>query len=64
MSEHHALRTNEVVDTSAEDSVERWSARLAGLGAAVLLVAGFLMWQREGVAVFADAILSGIRTCF
>jgi hypothetical protein len=64
MIDRQTLRVDDVTLAGAQETAERWSVRLAGLGAAVLLIAGFLMWQREGVAVFADAILNGLGTCF
>ena len=51
--------------TSAPSSAQPNSARLLALGTcALLVVAGALLWMREGEKLFTDGLMAALINCF
>lgn len=57
---------NETATTHSQDSGDptAFAIRLAGAGAALLALAGGLLWWREGEKLFTDGLIAAIARCF
>lgn len=49
---------------AAEPAPSRLSLMLLGSGTAALLLAGLLLWWREGDRLFTDGMIAAIVACF
>lgn len=63
MTQAHHSQTDERSDVPARESSRLGIALLAG-GALTLVLAGLLLWWREGDRLFTDGLIAAIVACF